>query len=621
MLEAQTLFIAKLPTFHTWVTIALVALAMVSYSIEKISMEITSMLVIVVFMLFFHFFPLIGPSGSIILNPDSFLLGFANPALVSIVSLLIIGQAIIQSNALNIIPNFILKLSKNSATLAIFMSYITVIVISAFMNNTPLVVIFIPILAELCRSLNISPSKVMMPLSFAAILGGMTTLIGSSTNLLISGAVSDLGLRPLGFFEFAIPGSIMAGVGLFYVMTVLPKILPDHASSDNNFDDDKVFVSQIYIGDTNDFAGKRLVEGYLPGFPEITIRVIEREGRTLLAPFQDSMEIKEKDVLVVSAPRKALAGLLYKKPHIFVKNMHIDELENKGELKVSVKEANIAELVITPSSRMIGETIKTAGFFNKHHCPVIGIQRNGNMLKSKVTKLRLIAGDVLLVLGETSKIIEMRNSKDIIVTKWSMQQIKSLSRVIKTLLIFFAVITLSALKIMPISIAAFFAVVMLVMTDCINLRQASRAIDLNIVLMITASIAMGIAIQATGAASKIAEGFVTMLHGMSIVGIISSFFIFISIMTNIISNAACAIIFTPIAVNIAIQLGADPMLFVYAIIFACNCSFVTPIGYQTNLLVMSPGKYRFIDFIKAGLPLVVLLSITYALIVTYYFQS
>ena len=214
-------FVTKFIDYHTYFTLIVIALAIISYVTEKISLEITSLLVISTFMIFFHLFPLTDAGGNNALSTNAFLLGFADPSLITIVSMLIIGQAIIQSNALNIVPKLILKISHSNGFLAIFISLFAIIIISAFMNNTPVVVIFIPILSEVARKLNLSASKVMIPLSYASILGGMTTLIGSSTNLLISGSVQNLGLPPLDFFEFIVPGSIMALAGMVYIMFYL----------------------------------------------------------------------------------------------------------------------------------------------------------------------------------------------------------------------------------------------------------------------------------------------------------------------------------------------------------------------------------------------------------------
>ncbi len=614
----QSLYITKLISFHTWFVIGLISLAMVSYAWEKISLELTSLLTITILILFFHFFPLYDFEGNITLKPTNILLGFANPALISIISLLIIGQAIIQSNALNVIPRILIKIAHNNAILAILISLLIVIVISAFMNNTPVVVIFIPIFAEIAKQLNISPSKIMIPLSYTAILGGMLTLIGSSTNLLVSGTLESIGLSPISFFEFFVPGSIMALIGISYIIFILPKILPDKNLSQYQFFDNRPFVSQIIITRNSGFDGKRLIEGSLPGFHDITIRVIERDDQTFLPPFQDNMLIKENDVLAISGTRDTLSKLVYKRTNIFTKNLHMDDFST-GKRGFNLNETNLAEIVVAPASRLIGQTIKKSGLYSNYKCPVIGIQRKGNLIKTKISHLRLVAGDVLLILGESSKLTDIRNNNDIILTKWSAQQINSIAKVIKTLVIFGLVVFCSAFNIAPISITSFTGATFLILFNCINIRQASRAIDRNITLMIVASLALGSALELTGGAQLLANNFIDVTSGLSKIGIISLFFLFIVFMTNVLSNAATAVLFTPVAANLALKLAIDPKILFYSVIFATNCSFITPIGYQTNLLVMSPGKYKFLDFVKGGIPLAFIMCLTYALLITYYF--
>ena len=618
MFEEHTLFIVKFTSFHTWFVYGVIVCAMISYAMEKISLELTSLLVLAVLMIFFHFFPLLDHSGKILLDPERIIIGFANPALITIVSLLIIGQAIIQSNALNIIPSFILKVTKNNAAIAIILSLVVVIIISAFMNNTPVVVIFIPILAKIAQDLNLAPSKVMIPLSYAAILGGMMTLIGSSTNLLVSGTVANLGLEPIGFFEFVIPGSIMAIVGMLYIIFILPKIMPDYSASNIQYDD-RSFVSQINITGAYGLSGKKIVEGTLVDFPEVMIRVVERKGKTYLPPFQDDMVIEKDDLIAISGTKETLGKLVRKRPKIFIRNFHMGETVKDKDEGINIQEMNLAELVVAPASRLIGQTIKKVEFYSNYNCSVIALQRKGHSIKSKISQLRLVAGDVLLILSEGETLSEIRNSKDFILTSWSMQQVSSVAIVVKTLIIFSLVIILSALNIVPITIASFSAAASLIYLNCINVRQAVRAIDRRVSLMIVASIAMGYALQVTGGASLLAEGLVNMTVGLSQVGIMAFLFLFIAIITNILSNAATAVLFTPIAANLALKLGVDPRMLIYGVIFACNCSFITPIGYQTNLLVMSPGKYKFLDFMKGGIPLTIVMCLTYIILVSFYF--
>ena len=411
----------------------------------------------------------------------------------------------------------------------------------------------------------------------------------------------------------------MASVGMVYIFFILPKILPNKNNINDEVKDERNFVSQIIITAESGLVDKRLEEGSLKFLKNIRIRVLYRDGVKNLPPFQDDLQIKEGDTITISGTRDELSQLIYKKPKIFINNLHIEEdFENTGE-QVKLSEANLAEVVVAPASRMIGQAIKKSGFYHDYHCPVIGVQRRGDLIRERMSDIRLMAGDVLLILGGEKKLLEFRNDKDVILTKWSAQEVSSKIKMFKTLFIFATAIICASLKIIPISMAAFAAASALLLLKTINIRQASRAIDGNIALLIVSSIALGGAMQATGGADLVAKLFLKTTAGLDNIAIISIFFLFVVFMTNILSNAATAVLFTPIAANLAVQVGMDPKIFIYALIFASNCSFITPMGYQTNLLVMSPGRYRFLDFVKGGTPLALLMCVTYTMLVIYYF--
>jgi di/tricarboxylate transporter len=300
-----------------WFTMGLILVAIIGYANDKIPMELTSIVLIGALLVFFHFFPLRHESGWNILTTEKLLTGFANPALISVLSLLVLGQAIVQTGALNEIANLILQISRNNAFLSIGISLVFVLVVSAFLNNTPVVVIFIPIMAALSKAVNISASKVMIPLSYASILGGMVTLIGSSTNLLVSGILIDMGLPPISFFDFSVPGMMLASVGLLYVLFIVPKLLPDRASLVKSFegeDDDRQFVAQIEVDYSSDFVGQKMDKGIMAQYPEISVRMIQRGEHAFLPPFDDDIVVRPRDILVISAPKKELASFFAKNP-------------------------------------------------------------------------------------------------------------------------------------------------------------------------------------------------------------------------------------------------------------------------------------------------------------------
>jgi len=614
--------LAQSSNFHMWFVMFLILGTMVAYATERVSLEITSMIVLSILLVFFHFFPLLDDWGGTKIDTVRILMGFANPALVAVVSLLVIGQAVVQTGALNEVANVILKVSRNNAIVSIVLTLTVVMFISAILNNTPVVVIFIPILAAIAKNIDVSVSSVMIPLSYAAILGGMLTLIGSSTNLLVSGMLLDLGLEPLSFFDFTIPGLVMAGVGVIYVLFIAPRLLPDRASFAKSLvgDDDRQFISQMEIESSSDFVGRKIESGSFPDFPEITIRMIQRGEHAFLPPFDEDLVIRASDIIIVAATRKDITDILSKQPESLLQaTPSLDMDEDSSEVAEIESDINIAEVIITPASRMIGRNLEQIGFHHHHNCVVLGIQRQSKIIRAQISEIRLAAGDVLLVMGKRKDVMTLQESKDLLLIEWSTEEIHSGKQAFKVGCIFAGVVALAAFDIVPIVISAIAGAAIILLTGCLNLRQARRAIDGQIVLIIATSLALGTSLQATGGASYIAHLLISVMEGASPVMIMSALFVLMVMVTNILSNNASAVLFTPIAVGAAVELGVDPRMFIFAVIFACNCSFVTPIGYQTNLLVMGPGHYKFSDFMRSGIPLATVMWITYTLFAPWYF--
>lgn len=616
----QALFLEYASSLHMWATFGLIMVALVLYSMEKVPLELTSLGILTVLMLLFHFFPLRDESGTIVLNPERLLLGFSNPALISVLALLVLGQAIVRTGSLNEIANIILRICRNHAILAIGLSLFTVAFISQFLNNTPACVIFMPILASIAKRLNLSASKVMIPLSYASIVGGITTLVGSSTNLLVSGALVEMGRPALGFFEFVVPGAVIAVVALTYIIFVLPRVLPNRAplASELGVGENRQFVVQLDVVDDSPMIGKS-PNDKLFDVGDISLKMVHRGEHAYLPPFDDDLKIKPHDILVVTAGRAAISDLFSgDKNHMFKK---VQEFEARDEYeKTSKGDTVLAEIVIAPASRMIGQNVEQIGFIHNHHCVVMGIQRRSRMITSRMTEIRLQAGDVLLVMGSTEDVLALREGGDVLVMEWSTEELPSRTYALRVNLIFGAVVGLAAFDILPIHIAALLGVMAVILTGCINLRQSMRALNGQIVFLVAAGLALSTALQVTGGASFLAEHMIAVMDGFNPVLVMGAMFLLMAVCTNILSNNATALIFTPIALNTAQILGVDPAMFIFAVIFASNCcSFATPIGYQTNLLVMAPGHYKFSDYMKAGIPLIFLVLATYMTFSYFYF--
>ncbi len=609
--------------WQMWVTMVGIALAIAVFSLDRVPMEVTAAGVIVGFLVFFHLFPLRGAHGQNLLNAEVLLSGFANPALVSILSLLIVGQGLYQAGALERPTRIILQVGRRRPRTTLLAVLVLIAVTSAFLNNTPVAVMFIPIVSALAGRADLLPSKVMMPLTFMCVLGGMTTLIGSSTNLLVAEGATAAGLPPIGFFEFTPLGLVLATVGAIYVLAVLPRLLPHHDSlTDAVVGDSKQFIAEIELMGDHPLIGAQAVQGAFKQLPDIKVRLVQRGDTPLNAPFDD-LVLQENDILVVVATRKALTELLSSKPD-YLRGM-IARSGRDGDLEHTNGDVQIAndlvatEAVIAPGSRLVGYTVDYIGFRLLTGCIVLGIQRRSRMYRNNLQNIRLEAGDVLLLLGRRAAIRAQRSNRDLILMEWASSEIPNLEKAVVARWIFALMVTTAAIGWLPIVMAALCGGLAMVATGCLTTRQAARAIDRRIFLLVGAALAMGSALQHTGGAETLSQALVMVLDGASPSVVLSAFFLLVALTTNVLSNNATAILFTPIAVSTASQLGVDPFIFLVATIFAANTSFATPMGYQTNLLVMGPGQYTFMDYVRAGAPLILLLWLAFSLVAPWYF--
>ncbi|MCI5061162.1 MAG: SLC13 family permease [Alphaproteobacteria bacterium] len=620
-------------SFHMWFVLAVTAAAVFFFAREKFPLDVTSIGILTVLLLFGQLFPVPDANGRNLLDAYHLLSGFANPALLTVLALLVMGQAIILTDSLRPIIRLFVNNKYMPVWFSIFGVLLFVLIFSAFLNNTPLVILAIPIMQAIGLSAGISESKIMMPLSYAAILGGMTTLVGSSTNLLVSSAMVELGYEPLQFFDFLVPGCMMAIVGLVYVVLILPRLMPDRKSLKQEIEgNQKQFVAELDVMSDSILVGTECVNGVFPTLPDLDVRLIQRKGHLILPPFE-GYKIESGDVMIVAATRETLGDLLSKFPGFLLSDEDVElidakekgadeEKEGPTELEQTIAETRVlAELMIPPASRFVDMTIDQVGFQRQFGTIILGIQRRARVVRRRLGRIRLEPGDVLLAAGSQGSVNEMRqtNQADVIVLSGSKKELPIPKKAPIAGFIFLATVLLASTGVLSISVAAITGAVALVATGCLNIRQATRALDRKIMMLVGSMLALGAALQATGGAQFIAELMLKAPFADQPLFMAALLFIIVAVCTNILSNNACAILFTPIAMNMAINLGVDPFVFAVTVIFAANCSFASPIGYKTNLLVMGPGHYRFRDFMKAGVPLVFVLWIAYIFIAKLYY--
>ncbi len=604
--------------FSMWVTFALIAAALALYAIEKIAIEVTSIGLLAVIAVYFQFFPIAGADGANVLNAERVIGGFSNSALITVLALLVVGQGMVRAGVLDRGAQLVMSLGGGLKWPTIVVTLLVVLLVSGFLNNIPVVVICIPIMEAVAGRFAVSPSKVMMPLSFAAVLGGMTTLIGSGTNLLVSGAMDELGETPFSFFQFTVPGLVLAAAGLIFVVLAAPRLLPDRASYASQLveGEGRQFLAELTIAEGSELVGLKSRGGMFGAYGDMTLRMIQRGEEAIMPPFED-VTLGVGDVLVVAATRRALEDAVAHDPHLLIPDLK-DGRETEGA-PWTVGDRVLAEVMVAPASRMNGYTLRQIGFRHKYGTVVLAVQRQARMLRTPVTEIRLEEGDVLLVQGQPDDIARLRSNRDVVLLEWSQAELPALDHARRATLIFAGVVLCAATGLLPVVVAALGGAVAMVALGVLSIQHAVRSLDTKIFTMIPAALAMGLAMQETGGAAYLAHIMIDALFGAPPWVVLSAFFLLVAALSNVISAKAAAVLFTPIAVGVARELGVPVEAFAVAVVFAANCAVATPIGYQTSLLVMGPGHYTFADFARAGVPLVIVLWIAFTLFAPWYY--
>ena len=602
--------------FFVFISIFFVMLTIILYASEKSTIALKSILILTSILLFFTFFPYLDEDGNNLLGPSVILNGFSNTSLIAVICLLILGQGVVQTRVLDNFISRLINFFPGKTYLIFIISLLFVLFLSAFLNNTPVVIIFIPIMQSIANRTNSSVSKYMMPLSFAAILGGMMTLIGSSTNLLVSNSLTEIKGISISFFEFFVPGLVIAFFGLIYIFIFSRFLLKDNAPMATELigSTGKQFITQITLSSDSVLIGESINTNIFENSKDISILMVQRGEHGEFSPYVN-YKLKKKDILIITTTREALSELLSKDLGLKVHDSSILENNLKNE-----QEQILSEAMVTPSSSLVGQTIENVSFRYRFDSIVIGLQRRSRMIRNRITEIPLEPGDVLLVQGSRDSIKNLRTQSDIMPMEWTSSEIVKKDSANKSLIIFLSVILLSAFELLPIVVSSVFGVLGMLFSRVLTLGQATRAIDNNLLLLVVTSLALGNIIQTTGTAMYFSDILFGLLSNSSPTIILSCFFIFVSIATNFISNNACAVLFTPIAIDLAEKVNIDPKIFAISVIFAVNTSFLTPLAYQTNLLVMGPGHYKFFDFIKFGLPLTFVCWLSFSIFVPWYYN-
>ncbi len=609
--------------FHMFAVFVVIAAMLTLYSMEKLTVEVISAGTLCVLLALFQFFPLRDASGVSLVTPVSLLSGFANPALLTVLSLLVMGEGLARTGVLDRLAVRVHRAGGGRPMVTVIATLMIGTVASAFLNNIPVVVIFVPIIQALAARAGHSASRYMMPLSFAVILGGMTTLIGSSTNLLVSSALIHLGEPGFTFFQFTVPGLAVAGVGLVYVMLVLPRILParqGYLRSEGGAGG-KQFQTQIRVVGGSRLEGMRSVSGFFPDVKGVTILKVVRGQNEYYPPYED-LALADGDILVAAATREVLAALIVEQPAAFLPDM---KNASGGERDYATtvwrrQEQTLSEAMVRPGSSYVGQTIRQMRLNYRDSVLIVGIERRSGMSRQLFKDTALESGDVLLVQGTAEELESLRDNRQLLPMEWSVASLPKPHHTKSAALIFLGVVALAATGVMSTITATLCGAVLMVLTGVLTPEGALKALDRQIIFLIACALALGEAMEKTGGAAFLSHGLMQAVGNAGPAVVLSAFFLLVACMSNILSTKATAVLFTPIAVAIARDTGVSPEPFAVAVVFAANCAFASPLGYQTNLLVMAPGHYRFADFVKFGTPLIMVCWISFTLFAAWWYD-
>ena len=547
--------------------------------------------------------------------------GFANPGLITVMALLVMAEAMVACGVISSLVNIFESYNKLNTIFVFTIILLCVAILSSVMNNTPVVVMFIPLIAALSERKGMDISKTLLPLSYVSMLGGMTTLMGSSTNLIGAGIVSDYGLKPIGVLEITIPALIISLPCIFFVLYVMPLLLPKQKSFKSLFSRDaRQFLAEIEIEPNSKLLGVKILNNSLKELSNSSILFVQRGEKAFYPPIENFI-LRVGDIIVIAATRKSLEDAMSELGDQFHPHLTKEPGADFKEMGITLaKDARmLAEVLVSPRSQMIGKDLEQVKFRKFTGCIVLGLLRRSRMLRERITEIPLLAGDVLLIQGSELGIANLKNNTDVVLIDWTKKYLPQKNKLFRSSGIFAATILSAATGILDLATASILGASAMIISGALNVNRAASAFDRRIYIIVASMLAYGLALESTGAAQIIVSNLMSLIQGESMVFILSSLFILITLFTNLLTNNATVIIFMPIAINLAYALNSEPLPFIITVILASNISFLTPFGYQTNLLVMGPGQYKFLDYLKCGIPLTLLSWIIFILFIPKYF--
>ena len=571
------------------ITLSVIGVAIVLFATEALRVDIVAILIMLTLML----------TG--VITTEQGVAGFSNKATITVAFMFILSAALLKTGALQYTAHKLSDTFRYNFNLGIVLMMVLIAIISAFINNTPVVAIFIPVIIQIAHSSGQSPMKMLIPLSFASIFGGMCTLVGTSTNILVSGIAEEKGLDPIGMFEMTPVGLVLLVIGILYMLIIGKKLLPNKKRSDDELTetfDVKEYITEIELLENSKAVGCKIMDSDLIREIDLDIIEVRRNGSKFTLP-QGDFILKAGDILKVRSNVKRIKDLKDKVKVDVTSRVKIGDDDLRGKF------STLVEMVVTSNSDINNKTLKSIDFRRKYRAIPLAIKHREDIIHENLYETPLKSGDIILAEVKTHFIKELKkleNSQEAPFVLLSEDKITDFDKrkFIIVMSAIFGMITLATLGLMHIMVGAILAVMLLVLFRVLSMKEAYEAVNWKIIFLLAGALSLGKALHNTELDMSIASMLIDELGGFGPVAVLSGLYFSTSMLTEIMSNNASAALMAPIAIATAQSLGVDVMPFIITVTIAASASFMTPIGYQTNTMVFSAGQYRFSDFFKVG---------------------
>ncbi len=592
------------------VVFGVTAVALALFVSSRIRIDVSAVLVMVLLIL-------LEPWTRI--TPELGLSGFANPATLTVLAMFVLSEGVRRTGVIRAVGRKLIQLTGDDESKQLAATIGLAGPLAGFVNNTPVVAILMPMVVDIAERTKTSPSRLLIPLSYAAMLGGMLTVIGTSTNILASDISGRLLGRPFTMFEFTALGALVLVTGGAYLLTVGRHLIPERIRPGEGPEELFAladYLGEVKVGEESALAGLPVNEiGRETGLDVTVLRIVrgDRELRGILG----NRRVRAGDSLLVRANSGTLAELLEVdgvtapeagNPPLPPRSRG-DGTAHEGDETEEATPLRLVEVVVLPDTSLTDRTLEQLRFRQRYGGSVLGIRRRGRLVDRKLSEVALQGGDALLIEADPDTVERLATDRNLILGQDVDRPDYRTSRVVPALAIVAAVVSLAALGVLPIVIAALAGMVAMVLTGCLDASEVYEAVDWNVIFLLAGVIPLGIALERSGGAAFLAELLIPLADVVPVLLFAGAFYMITAILTEVLTNVASLVLMAPIAVDIAGRVGGDPFSFLLLVTFAASCSLMTPVGYQTNLMIFDAGGYRFSDFLRVGVPLQILLAV------------